>query len=119
MYTNKNFLKKTSAYYFIGTLGYIFANFIFSVSFYFTKIIVLSLIIQYTSIFIVKYILYNYFKIFDGFTLKKYSILYVMFFIFNNFYLNFITFKNIYFLQLSFTILTSLFGFLVMSKVMK
>jgi len=118
MYQNKNFLKKTYTYYFIGILSLILANLFFSLSFFFTEVILLSLIIQYTFIFFFKYYLYIYFKIFDELNFKKYLIFFTLFFIFNNFYLNFITFKNIYLAQFAYSLLTSLIGFLIMNKIM-
>ena len=118
MYQNKNFLKKTYTYYFIGILSLILANLFFSLSFFFTEVILLSLIIQYTFIFFFKYYLYTYFKIYDELNFKKYLILFTLLFIFNNFYLNFITFKNIYLLQFAYSLLISLIGFLIMNKIM-
>ena len=118
MYQNKNFLKKTYTYYFIGILSLILANLFFSLSFFFTEVILLSLINQYTFIFFFKYYLYTYFKIYDELNFKKYLILFTLLFIFNNFYLNFITFKNIYLLQFAYSLLISLIGFLIMNKIM-
>ena len=118
MYINKDFVKKTFNYYFIGILSLILANLFFSICFFFTKIILLSLIFQYICICIFKYFLYSRFKLFSDLNFKRYLIVIIVLFILNNLYLNFFTFKNIYFLQFTYTILTSFIGFLLMTKIM-
>ena len=119
MLINGNVLKKTLAYYFVGALSLILSNLIFSISFYFINMILFSLIIQYFFVNYIRYILYTYFKIFNNLRLKNYIIILIIFFVINNLFLNFVTIKNIYFSQFTYTVLVSLIGFPIMNKLMK
>ena len=118
MIFEKNFTKNIFVYYSIGIFSLISANTIFIITFHFTKKIFFSLVIQYFSILILKYVLYQNFKIFNNLILRNYIFLSIIFFIFNNFFLNLILIKNIYLSQLVYTILMSIIGFIIMNKVL-
>ena len=118
MIFEKNFTKNIFVYYSIGIFSLISANIIFIVFFYLTKKIFFSLLIQYFSIFILKYVLYQNFKIFNNLILRNYIFISIIFFIINNFFLNLVLIKNIYLSQLVYTILMSIIGFIIMNKVL-
>ena len=118
MIFEKNFTKNIFVYYSIGIFSLISANIIFIVFFYLKKKIFFSLLIQYFSIFILKYVLYQNFKIFNNLILRNYIFISIIFFIINNFFLNLVLIKNIYLSQLVYTILMSIIGFIIMNKVL-
>ena len=107
-------IAKILNYYFIGIISVSIGLTCFSITYYFSNNSFFSLFIQFTIIVMIKYFFYKKY-LFENLEFNKYLKIISFFYIANNLFLYFssIYYENMYVLQFTFVITSSLLGFVL------
>ena len=113
-------ISKIFYYYFIGIITTSIGLALFSITYYFSNNFFFSLFLQFTTIVMIKYFLYKKY-LFKDLKFNKYLKIIFFFYIANNLFLYFsnIYFENIYMLQLTFVLISTLLSLFIFTNTKK